>query len=73
MVISFIHILSIEPGMSDEGLLAALDRVDLAVDHCLKVRAGISTLYFYRSMYAVQLHNCFKVKKQLFASLNIRL
>jgi len=38
-----------------------LDRLDRAVDRCLRVSGGISTQYFYRSMYAVQLHHCFKV------------
>lgn len=36
--------------------------MDRAVDRCLQVRGGISSQYFYRSMYAVQLHHCFKVR-----------
>ena len=38
-----------------------LEQLDRAVDVCLKVRGGISSQYFYRSMYAVQLYHCFKV------------
>ena len=42
-----------------------LDSLDLAVEKCLVkkkgIHRGISSQYFYRSLYAVQLHNCFKV------------
>lgn len=38
-----------------------LERLDQAVDQCIKVQGGISSQYFYRSMYAVQLYHCFKV------------
>lgn len=40
--------------------LEKLEEVDDAIEHCLTVRGGISSQYFYRSMYAVQLFNCFQ-------------
>lgn len=47
------------PGMTVESL-------DAAVVKCLEggrgIRMGIGRLYFYRSLYAVQLNNCFKVR-----------
>ena len=47
-----------------------LDTLDAAVEKCLVkkkgIQVGISSQFFYRSLYAVQLHNCFKVKKKLF-------
>ena len=50
--------LRLSPGMTVESL-------DAAVVRCLEsgrgIRMGIGRLYFYRSLYAVQLHNCFKV------------
>lgn len=42
-----------------------MDVLDGIVDKCLTVRTGISTQYFYRSLYAVQLHHCFKVRTVL--------
>lgn len=45
--------------VSFAGVLAELDA---SVERCLQVRGGISTQYFYRSMYAVQLYHCFKVR-----------
>lgn len=57
----------LDESTSDELLDASLDwalekleEVDDAVEHCLTVRGGISSQYFYRSMYAVQLFNCFQ-------------
>jgi hypothetical protein len=41
---------------------ATLDILNQAVDGCIDVAGGISSQYFYRSMYAVQLHHCFKVR-----------
>lgn len=42
-----------------------VESLDTAVVKCLErgrgIRMGIGRLYFYRSLYAVQLHNCFKV------------
>ncbi|KAJ1387263.1 hypothetical protein B484DRAFT_409946, partial [Ochromonadaceae sp. CCMP2298] len=38
----------------------ALQLLNQAVDKCLRVRTGISTHYFYRSMFAVQLQHCFR-------------
>ena len=42
-----------------------LESLDSAVEKCLVkkegIQVGISSQYFYRSFYAVQLHNCFKV------------
>ena len=42
-----------------------LESLDAAVEKCLTtgkgIKMGISSLYFYRSLYAVQLYNCFKV------------
>lgn len=40
--------------------MLSLDELDIAVDKCLKVRKGITSQYFYRSLYAVQLYHCFK-------------
>jgi hypothetical protein len=47
------------PGMTLESL-------DIAVEKCLVrgnrgIKMGIESLFFYRSLYAVQLHHCFKV------------
>jgi hypothetical protein len=35
--------------------------LDGVVDRCLTVRSGISTQYFYRSVYVAQLAHCFQV------------
>lgn len=40
--------------------LEKLEIVDDAIEDCLTIRGGISSQYFYRSMYAVQLFNCFQ-------------
>jgi len=37
-----------------------LSQLDKAVHKCIKVRTGISSQYFYRSLYAAQLVHCFK-------------
>lgn len=37
-----------------------LQWLDRAIDQCVQVKSGISLHYFYRSMYAVQLHHCYK-------------
>lgn len=43
-----------------------LEDLDLAVESCLEkkkgINMGIGGQFFYRSLYAVQLHNCFKVR-----------
>lgn len=48
------------PGMTVHSL-------DLAVEKCLVkkkgIKMGIGSQYFYRSLYAVQLFNCFKVRR----------
>ena len=49
-------------GLNVSEVLASLD---YTVNQCLRVRSGISTQYFYRSMYAVQLHHCFQVGTML--------
>lgn len=51
-----------EEDMFNESLewtLQRLEEVDEAVDQCIRVKGGISSQYIYRSMYAVQLYNCF--------------
>lgn len=51
--------------LNDDLENAAVEEVlgdmDTAIDKCLRVRAGLSAQYFYRSLYAVQLYHCFKV------------
>lgn len=42
---------------------AVLEVLNHAVDACIPVRSGISAQYIYRSMYAVQLHHCYKVRR----------
>jgi hypothetical protein len=46
-----------------------LESLDQAVENCLDrgegIRMGISKHYFYRSLYAVQLYHCFKVRLYL--------
>ena len=38
-----------------------LSQLDKAVEECVKVKSGISSQYFYRSLYVAQLVHCFKV------------
>ena len=45
---------------SNRDTLEALDALDEAIDKCVTIRVGIADNYFYRSLYAAQLHNCFK-------------
>lgn len=47
-----------------------LDLLDQQINSCIKVKSGISSQYFYRSLYAAQLYHCFKVSPlhRLFAS-----
>lgn len=51
-----------------------LDSLDAAVEKCLVkkkgIQVGISSQFFYRSLYAVQLHNCFKVQKKHYLLMN---
>jgi hypothetical protein len=42
-----------------------VEDLDTVVDRCVKVAAGISSQYLYRSMYAAQLHHCMKVEGNL--------
>lgn len=44
--------------LSDEEQLELLDQ---QIEKCIKVKSGISSQYFYRSLYVAQLHHCFKV------------
>ena len=48
-------------GHNVSSVESRLEHLDRVVDQCLRVRGGISSQYFYRSMYAVQLHHCFQV------------
>jgi hypothetical protein len=48
----------------EERLQEALEAIDAAVHECIRVRTGISSQYFYRSMYAAQLHRCFQVSNR---------
>lgn len=41
-------------------LSGGLEGLDRAVEKCITIRVGIADNYFYRSLYAVQLYNCFK-------------
>jgi hypothetical protein len=38
-----------------------LRALNVVIDRCLTVRSGISTQYFYRSLYVAQLTHCFQV------------
>jgi hypothetical protein len=49
-------------GAGTASIEATLEILNQAVDGCIDVAGGISSQYFYRSMYAVQLHHCFKVR-----------
>ena len=48
--------------LNDSKLTEVMDILDNVVDKCIRVRGGISSQYFYRSLYAIQLHHCFKVR-----------
>lgn len=37
-----------------------IETLDTVAKQCIKIRGGISTQYFFRSMYALQLHRCFQ-------------
>jgi hypothetical protein len=45
-------------------LQQALEAIDAAVHECIRVRTGISSQYFYRSLYVAQLHRCFQVSNR---------
>jgi hypothetical protein len=49
-------------GAGTASVEATLEMLNQVVDGCIDVAGGISSQYFYRSMYAVQLHHCFKVR-----------
>lgn len=42
--------------------ISKLEEFDNIVGKCIRVKFGISSQYFYRSMYATQLSNCFQVQ-----------
>jgi hypothetical protein len=44
------------------------------VDECVgRIRMGIETDFYYRSMYTVQLHHCFKVRTRQSVKETVRL
>lgn len=61
----FVATESLSEALHPAQAAAVLEVVDGAVDACIDVQGGISSQYFYRSMYAVQLHHCFKVGRIL--------
>lgn len=68
ITISLPHVILIYSTYNFYKLLGmTLESLDSAVEKCLVekkgIQVGISSQYFYRSLYAVQLHNCFKVVK----------
>jgi hypothetical protein len=40
--------------------ISTLQTLDEAIQKCVDIKLGISKQYYYRSMYVVQLYNCFK-------------
>jgi hypothetical protein len=58
---SHAHLTSTENNV-DMSLESQLQLLDEDIDKCIKIKGGISKQYIYRSIYAAQLFNCFKVR-----------
>lgn len=58
-------------GGGEKGYMKNLNTLDEAISKCINVHHGISDQFIYRSMYAAQLHHCFKVRNITHFKLNV--